>query len=131
MFKNINWKKALLWAANAILALIGGAGAGYMSTQADEAPAAYESAILSDWESPLAYRITATFYKETPAKVGNFTDGKVERDGLGAFTVYSASPSDEAVIEAYEKATGYTKVGILKRIKAEKRFDEDNEEDTK
>lgn len=130
MFKNINWKKAAIWALNAILALIGGAGAGYVSTSQEEAPVQYEAQVLQgDWDSPLNYRITASFYKESPVKVANFTDAKVEQDGLGVHTVYVSEPTDMAAIKAFSALTGYTKVGITKKIKTEKRpgFKEEKE----
>lgn len=110
-----------LWALNAILTLIGGAGAGYVATQ-EQAPSVYEAAPLGEtWESRLPYRVTASFYKESPVKVGNFPDAKVEEEGLGIHSVYVPALDEASVAKAYSSLSGYAKVGVQKVIRSEKR----------
>ena len=119
MFKKINWKKVAEWFA-LILAAIGGTQV-YDQVAISSEPVSYEAQLPSSWDSDLNYKVTASFYKESQVKVGNFTDGKVEKDGLGVYSVYVSSIADEKVIEAFSALTGYTKVGIQKKIKVDKK----------
>lgn len=127
MFKNINWKKIGIWALNAILALIGGAGAGYVATQEEpavnEAPVAYEAPVseIQGWDSDYNYRLTAVFAKKSKVKAGNFPDAEVEEDGLGVYTLYVSKPDLPSAAKAYAEITGYKNVKALRILQVEKR----------